>query len=42
MYAKFQSYSAQYSVKLHRNIVRGSMLLRIHIINGHSTQGYDL
>jgi hypothetical protein len=42
MYAKFQSYSAQCNVKLHRWIIRGSMLLSVHIVNGHGTQGYDV
>jgi hypothetical protein len=31
MYAKFQSYSAQCSVKLHHYIVCGSILLSVHM-----------
>jgi hypothetical protein len=42
MYAKFRSYSAQCSFKLHRYVVRVSMLLCVHIVNGHSAQGYDV
>jgi hypothetical protein len=42
MYAQFQSYSAQCSVKLHHYAVRGSMLLSVHIVNGHSGKGYDV
>jgi hypothetical protein len=38
MYAKFQSYSAQFTVKQHHYVVRGSMLLSVHIVNGHSAQ----
>jgi hypothetical protein len=42
MYAKFQSDSAHCSVKLRYYIVRGSMLLSVYIVNGHSAQGYDV
>jgi hypothetical protein len=36
---RFQSCSAQSSVKLHHYIVCGSMLLGVHIVSGHSAQG---
>jgi hypothetical protein len=39
MYAKFQSYSAQCSVKIHHYVVRGSTLSSVYIVNGHSAQG---
>jgi hypothetical protein len=31
MYANFQGYSAQCNIKLHHCIVRGSMLLNVHM-----------
>jgi hypothetical protein len=42
MYAKFQSYSAQCSVKLYHHIIRGSMLLSVHIVKSHSAQVCDV
>jgi hypothetical protein len=43
MYAKFQSYSVQSSVKIHHySIVRGSMLLSVHVMNDNSPQDYNV